>query len=207
MSPVAVDIPIHRDHARPAVRVVDDGRGTFGMVLFITTEATLFLMLFVAYYYTHTSGRWEHEQPPKLHYAIVMLIVLLTSSGVLHWGEKKVKQARRAAGRFALLGTILLGLGFLVLTFFEFRETLQHVTPTTDAYGSTFFTLVSLHAAHVVVGLSMLIWVLILPQWEPTRETPHRPYHNAAMYWHFVDTVWVFLVALLYIVPNIYNAV
>jgi cytochrome c oxidase subunit III len=207
MTPVVVEIPIHKQHARPPVSVVDDGRGTFGMALFIATEATLFVMLFFAYYYTHTGDRWAHEQPPKLHYSIPMLIVLVSSSGVLHWGEKQVKKGRYAAGRIALMGTILMGLGFLTFTYFEYRETLEHLTPTTDAYGSAFFTLISLHAAHVVIGLLMLTWVLTLPRWQPARETPHRPYSNVAMYWHFVDTVWVFLVGLLYIVPNIYNAV
>jgi heme/copper-type cytochrome/quinol oxidase subunit 3 len=43
-------------------------------------------------------------------------------------------------------------------------------------------------------------------RWEPAQHPPHRPYHNAAMYWHFVDIVWVFIVAILYVAPNIYVA-
>ena len=49
----------------------------------------------------------------------------------------------------------------------------------------------------------MLIFVLIFPKYEPRQWTPHRPYHNAAMYWHFVDIVWIFVVALLFVAPNV----
>jgi heme/copper-type cytochrome/quinol oxidase subunit 3 len=51
----------------------------------------------------------------------------------------------------------------------------------------------------------MLLWVLIVPRWEPALYTPHRPYHNVAIYWHFVDTMWFFIVMLLYVAPNLYN--
>jgi cytochrome c oxidase subunit 3/cytochrome c oxidase subunit I+III len=106
----------------------------------------------------------------------------------------------------ALLGTIFLGLVFLVLTYFEYSEHLLHLTPRTNAYGAIFYTITSLHAAHLTLGLLMLIWVALLPRWEPAIRTPYRPYHNVALYWHFVDTVWLFVVALLYVAPNIYNS-
>ncbi len=207
MSPVSVDFPVHEQHAPPLVKRMDDGRGTWGMALFITTEAMLFILLFFAYYFTKKgTDRWHLTEPPKLHYSIPMLAILLTSSAVLHWGEKNVKQRNFSAGRIGVIGTMVLGLGFLTLTAFEYMEGFQHVTPRTDAYGSTFYTIVSLHAAHVILGLLMLTWLLIVPRWEPARYTPHRPYHNVSMYWHFVDTVWVFIVLLLYIIPNIWNA-
>jgi heme/copper-type cytochrome/quinol oxidase subunit 3 len=49
----------------------------------------------------------------------------------------------------------------------------------------------------------MLIFVLILPKLEPRQFPPYRPYHNATLYWHFVDLVWVFLVTFLYVAPNV----
>ena len=208
MSPVPVEIPAHEQHAPPPVQSFDDRRGTYGMLLFIITEAMLFVMLFFAYYYTKKGNdRWHVTDPPKLHYVLPMLGVLLTSSGVIYWGEQQIKKRKYNAARLALVGTIVLGLGFLGLTYFDYAEHLQHVTPRTDAYGSTFYTLISLHGAHVVFGLLMLTWLLlIVPRWEPALYTPHRPYHNVAMYWHFVDIVWVFIVLLLYVIPNIWNA-
>jgi heme/copper-type cytochrome/quinol oxidase subunit 3 len=71
------------------VRLVDDKRGTFGMALFIATEACLFIMMFFAYFYIGHGHpvRWFYEEPPKLHYSLPMLAILLSSSAVLYWGE------------------------------------------------------------------------------------------------------------------------
>jgi heme/copper-type cytochrome/quinol oxidase subunit 3 len=176
------------------------------MALFVATEASIFLVMFVAYYYTDkVSAQWRAEIPPKLHYSLPMLAVLLSSSAVLYWGEQQVKKLRYGAARAALIITILLGVLFVVLTYFEDIEHLQTLTPRTDSYGSLFYTITSLHGAHVVFGLCMLIWLLIMHRWEPALYTPHRPYHNVAIYWHFVDTVWIFIVLLLYVAPNLYN--
>ena len=206
MTPVFVDKPSPTTKALPPVRRVDDRRGTRGMGFFVVTEACLFLAMFFAYYYTDkTNAQWRTDIPPKLHYALPMLAVLLISSAILYWGEQQVKKLRYGAARLALVGTILLGTGFLVLTYFEDMEHLQHLTPRTDAYGSLFYAITGLHGAHVVFGLFMLLWVLIVPRWEPALYTPHRPYRNVAIYWHFVDTMWFLIVMLLYVAPNLYN--
>lgn len=195
------------DHEGPPVPLVDQHRGTWGIKLFILTEAMLFIMLFTAYFFIEKGGeRWKVEEPPKLHYSLPMLAVLLISSGVLYWGEKQVEKERYGLGRLALIGTIALGLLFLLLTYFEDVEHLKTLTPRTDAYGSIFYTIVSLHGLHVVTGLLMLTWLLLLGRWEPTQRSPHRPYHNVGLYWHFVDTVWVFVVAILYVAPHVYKA-
>jgi len=192
------------EHAPPVVAVLEDRRGTFGMSLFILTEAWLFIMLFCAYFYlAQGTWRWLAKSPPKLSFAIPMLAILLTSSGVLRWGEKQLKAGQRGAARRAIGGTIFLGCVFLVLQSFEYMEHLKELTPRTDAYGSIFYTITTFHGAHVIVGLLMLIYVLMLPRLEPAPNLPHRPMHNAAMYWHFVDLVWVFIVALMYVAPNI----
>jgi heme/copper-type cytochrome/quinol oxidase subunit 3 len=206
MTPVFTEKHSPATNAPPPVRRVDNLRGTWGMALFIATETALFLAMFFSYYYTDKkSASWREEIPPKLHYSIPMLAVLLTSSAVLYWGEKQVKKERYVAGRLALVGTIILGLGFLSMTYLEDMEHLQHLTPRSDSYGSIFYAIISLHGAHVMFGVLMMLWVLLLPRYKPALYTPHRPYHNVAMYWHFVDTVWVFIVSLLYIAPNVYN--
>lgn len=184
--------------------VIDDRRGTWGMLLFIATEATLFLILFFSYYYlAHVSrGPWPPE-PPKLMLALIMLGVLLISSGVLHWGELAEKAGRKAAAKLAIAATVILGLGFLTLQVFEYREHLKTLKPTTDAYGSIFYTITSFHAAHLILGLLMLCYVFVLPEIGPNRKPPHRALHNAGLYWHFVDLIWLIVVLLLYVVPNI----
>jgi heme/copper-type cytochrome/quinol oxidase subunit 3 len=102
------------------------------------------------------------------------------------------------------MGTLFLGAVFLLLTYLEYSEHLRTLTPTSNAYGSVFYTIVTIHGMHVVLGMLMLTWVFLLPRWEPALRTPHRPYHNVGMYWHFVDTVWVLIVLILYVIPNIH---
>lgn len=207
MSPVILEPERDTGHRPPPVLQVDEGRGTFGMALFIATEAMLFVVLFFTYFYLETGHhRWSVEDPPKLHYSLLMLAVLLISSVILHWGENQVKSERFSSGRTALIGTIVLGFVFLLLSYFEYSEHLEHLTPWSNSYGSIFYMITSLHVLHLTLGLLMLFWVLFLPRWGPAQHTPYRPYHNASMYWHFVDTVWVFIIAILYVAPNVYVA-
>jgi heme/copper-type cytochrome/quinol oxidase subunit 3 len=183
-------------------RVVTD-RGTWAMGMFILTEATLFITLFFAYYYLgHSQPVWP-PNPPKYALALVMLAVLLTSSVVLHAGERAERRGSPAAARAFTGITVLLGLVFIGVQVLEYRTHLLELKPSSGVYGSIFYTITSFHAAHVLLGLAMLIYVLALPEIGHGRKPPHRPLHNASLYWHFVDVVWVFIVSLLYIVPNV----
>jgi heme/copper-type cytochrome/quinol oxidase subunit 3 len=73
----------------------------------------------------------------------------------------------------------------------------------TNVYGSIFYTITTFHVAHLILGLSMLVFALILPRLEPVDRPPHRPFHNAALYWHFVDFVWLWIMIFLYFAPNL----
>jgi len=183
---------------------LDDNRGTWGMLVTIATEATLFVCLFGAYFWLESNkNRWAIDEPPKLHYALIMLVVLMCSSIVLHLGELQLKKQNDLAARIFLGLTILMGLGFLTLQSFEYREHWHTLTPYSDAYGSIFYTITSFHAAHVIVGLLILIYTLLLPRYSPALRSPYRPYHVASLYWHFVDIVWIVIVGLLYVMPNV----
>jgi cytochrome c oxidase subunit III len=194
MSTVAAAIP-------RTPLTLDDRRGSMGMTLFILSEAFLFLALFFAYYYLSAQvPRWPPE-PPKLHYALPMLGILLLSSAVLHWGERRAKAGGVATAKLAVIATLALGIVFIVLQVLEYAEHLHTLTPRSNAYGSIFYTITSVHGAHLVIGLLMLVYLLALPL-EPVSRPPHRPMHNISLYWHFVDLVWVFIVALLYVAPH-----
>jgi cytochrome c oxidase subunit 3/cytochrome c oxidase subunit I+III len=131
-----------------------------------------------------------------------MLAVLLTSSVVLHVGELAAKKGRGGAARAAVLLTVLLGAVFLAIQAQEYAEKLTRLRPSTNAYGSIFYAMTGIHGLHVALGLLMLIYVLLLPELDSPRP-PHRALHNAALYWHFVDAVWVLLVAVLYVLPHV----
>lgn len=182
---------------------VDQKRGVWGMWTVIATEAMLFVCMFGAYYYLgNNKDRWTMEMPPSLKYPFFLLAILLLSSVVLHWGEKQVKAKRFGAGRMALWLTVLLGVIFLVLQGFEYLDHWKNLAPYSDSYGSIFYAITTLHAAHVIVGLLLLAYIGVLPRYGFTRRTPHAPYHPVSMYWHFVDVVWVFIVLLLYVIPH-----
>jgi heme/copper-type cytochrome/quinol oxidase subunit 3 len=185
----------------PRPLALDDRRGSMGMMLFILSESFLFLALFFSYYYL---GADEPQWPPELptlHFALPMLGILVASSVVLYWGEERVKAGRVTAAKLAIAVTLALGVIFLVLQYFEYSEHLRTLTPRSNAYGSIFYTITSFHAAHLVLGLLILAYVLALPL-EPVSKPPHRPMHNASLYWHFVDLVWVLIVSLLYVFPH-----
>lgn len=199
----AIYVPAHRNDPKP-VWAVDQRRGSYAMYTVIATEVSLFVCLFASYYYLgNNKDRWSIDQPPKLHFALIMLVVLLSSSGVLEWGKRQVEAARYGAARIAIALTILIGLGFLTLQYFEYSEHWKTLTPYSDSYGSIFYTITSFHAAHVVVGILLMTYVAILPRYGPSVAPPYRPYQTVTLYWHFVDLVWIFIVTLLYVIPNI----
>jgi heme/copper-type cytochrome/quinol oxidase subunit 3 len=182
---------------------IDRTRGTQGMFWFIVTEAMLFLMLFFSYFYLrHFASQWQAAEPPKLGPALSMLAILLGSSGILYWGERAVARGHEATGRLAIVLTIGLGLAFLAMQVSEYRERLLISRPTDDAYGSMFYVITGTHGAHVLLGLLMLSYVLILPRIGANDRPPHHPMKNVALYWHFVDVVWIVIVAILYLLPR-----
>jgi cytochrome c oxidase subunit III len=193
--------------APPQVRLaglpLDQRRGIDAMWAVIATEGMLFACMFAAYYYLGSNkDRWSMEMPPKFYLALILAAVLISSSFVLHWGERQVKAARFGAARMAVWITILMGLIFLGIQGYEYYDHWAELAPYSDSYGSSFYAITSLHAAHVIAGLGLLGFLGVLPRYGETRRTPHRPYTVVSMYWHFVDVVWIVIVILLYLVPQ-----
>ena len=182
----------------------DEKRGTQAMAWLIVTEALLFVSLFFAYFLlAHDNARWPMDAPPKLALALSMLGVLLASSAFVEVARHFGKRARNGMARLAIGAAVILGIVFLGLQTLEYRARLKEVLPTSDAYGSIFYTITSIHGLHVMVGVLMLAYVACLPRPGPGSDRPpHRPLHAAALYWHFVDAVWIFIVFLLYLLPH-----
>ncbi len=178
-------------------------RGVYAIYMVIVTEGTLFVCLFCSYYFLGADKyRWAIDSPPKMIKAFIMLAILVSSSLVIMWGEHLVKQKRYRMARAAVVTTILMGLVFLAVQASEYMEHWKTLTPFTDSYGSIFYTLTTFHGAHVIMGLLMLGYLSILPDYGPTPLPPHRPYRVVALYWHFVDIIWLFVVLLLYVIPH-----
>lgn len=191
----------------PAIRPRERGRGLWGMWLFIGTEAMLFALLFFAYFYLASSkSQWPLEDDPSFRYALVLLAILLGSSFVAAWGEKGIREYGNKGRLNAGLGlTLLLGAGFLVVQYFEYAERLKHLRPTDNAYGSMFYTITTLHMAHVIMGVLMLSFVFARGLAGHFTQDRHLAVKNSVLYWHFVDVVWIFVVSILYISPHFYG--
>jgi heme/copper-type cytochrome/quinol oxidase subunit 3 len=182
---------------------IDQSRGITAVWFLIATETTLFACMFGAYYYLGANtNRWAVEKAPNLAYPLVLLVILLASSVVIHWGEGQVEREQYGRARAAAWTTVAMGLVFLYLQTQEYITDWKQVTPDTDSYGSILYTLTSLHAAHVIVGVLLLMYLGVLPQYGKARQSPHQPYQVISRYWHFVDAMWVLIVTLLFVIPQ-----
>jgi cytochrome c oxidase subunit 3/cytochrome o ubiquinol oxidase subunit 3 len=177
-------------------------RGTVAMSCLITAESTIFTIFVVAYLYY--LGRDVHGPTPKdvLEVPIFYTVCLLSSSLSIFLAERAIEHAKMAAFRLWWAVTILLGAIFLFGTGVEWRKLIykDHLTISTNLFGTTYYSLVGLHASHVIVGLIMMLCVLGFSLAGAVR--PHHAYRvkTLALYWHFVDAVWVVVFTVVYVV-------
>jgi cytochrome c oxidase subunit III len=182
--------------------------GWWGMVWLIATEATLFALLIASYFYLRFrfGPPWPPDgiENPKLGLPLLMTVVLWSSSPCVHLAERGIRAGSQRRLRLGLAAGWVLGATFLVLTFaVEWPTTLKEFGPTTNAYGSMFFTITGFHAAHVVVGLLMSAWVQVWAARGLYDRERHLSVENFAMYWQFVDAVWAFVLLAVYISPRL----
>ncbi len=173
--------------------------GQWAMSLTIATEAALFAGLFFTWFYLkHHSAIWPVHTPPELLMPGINTVILLASSAVLHWGHRGGAQPRRGV----ITLTMLLGLVFLALQVREYGR--LSFLPTTDAYGSSFYTITGIHGAHVLVGLLLLGYLVLTTGRTPRRAvTDRRWLSNVSLYWHFVDVIWLLVFGVLYVLPHL----
>jgi heme/copper-type cytochrome/quinol oxidase subunit 3 len=197
------------DEVLPTVGNGTTNLGWWGMVLFIAVEATLFALLLASYFYLRfRSGPvWPPDgiENPKLTLVLIMSAVLWSSSIPIHLAHGAIRRDQQHKMQVCLALGFLLGAAFLVLQcVVEYPEILRHeFTPRTNAYGSMFFTITGLHGGHVAVGLLMNAWVQVRARQGAFDQHRHVSVQNFVMYWHFVDVVWVFVLATLYLSPQL----
>ena len=177
-------------------------RGVVAMASLITAEASIFTIFVVAYLYY--LGRDTGGPTPKeiLEIPYFGTVCLLSSSGFIMLAEHAIERGRIAAFRLWWMVTILLGAIFLVDTGTEWYKLIvhDHLTIHTNLFGTTFYSLVGLHASHVVVGLLMMLVVMLFALTGHVRAEHAERVKVLALYWHFVDTVWVVVFTVVYVV-------
>ena len=175
--------------------------GWYGMVFFIASEAVFFANLIASYLYlrVRAGNNW-----PQVHVdqtlAVVNTLILVTSSVTLHFGMLSINRGNRAGLRRWLLPTILLGMAFISIQLYEYHA--NGFGPSTNIFGSDFYTLTGFHGAHVTVGILFLIVCYFRALRGDFSRDNHFTLTAAEMYWHFVDVVWIILVSLLYFVVH-----
>lgn len=183
---------------------IDQARGAGAMAWLIASEAMVFVGLFFSYFYLgHLQSRWPTDSPPHIALASAMMGVLLVSCFVLWLGGRDLESGGSPASRGALLVTATLGCVFLILSAYDYNSHVRDLPPTTDSYSSIFYVIDGVHAAHLMLGVLMLFYALVLPQIGPTEKPPHTPYRNVAMYWYFVTVAYAAVYCILYLVPTL----
>jgi len=177
-------------------------RGRAGMVCLIITEAAFFAIFVVAYLYYVGKSTSGPMPAAVLHLPILATILLLSSSWTIVLAMRALRA--NATGRFARWWflTFLLGASFLALTAREWARLIgtDGLTIATNLFGTTFYTLVGLHALHVTLGLTLIALVLALTLRGHVDVRHAERTEILSWYWHFVDGVWVIVFLTVYVV-------
>lgn len=177
-------------------------RGTVGIVFLIVTESVLFSMFVIAYLIYLNKSLVGPYPKDVLELPILASICLLSSSGTIVFAEHALKHNRLGPFKLWWAVTILLGAYFLWATAVEWRKLIveDHLTISTNLFGTTFYSLVGLHASHVIVGLIFLSIVFVVTLLGFPIQKQLRRVLFLSWYWHFVDAVWVIVFTVVYII-------
>jgi cytochrome c oxidase subunit 3 len=197
----------------------------YGMLLFIASEVMFFVAWFWAFFDASlfpddpmqasrtavTGGQWPpvhiHVFDPW-HLPLINTLILLTSGTTVTWAHHALLKNDRQGLKWGLAATIALGLLFTAVQAYEythahfaFSRELQGVPEDQQGniYGSTFFMATGFHGFHVIVGTIFLIVCLLRALSGHFKPEGHFGFEAAAWYWHFVDVVWLFLFACIYV--------
>lgn len=187
-----------------------------GMWLFLLTEILLFGGVFVAY---TVFRNWHHEMFINAHKQLdVMLggintVVLIVSSLTVALAIRDMQLGKRSRCIINLALTIALAFVFLVIKYFEYSHkihlgqlpgkfyTFTGIEGTNPhVFFSIYFLLTGIHAFHILVGISLLTWILIRVKKGSFSPEYYAPIEIVGLYWHLVDLIWIFLFPLLYLI-------
>jgi cytochrome c oxidase subunit III len=177
-------------------------RGKVGMAGLIIAESAIFTIFVIAYLYY--VGRSSTGPTPKavLETPVFYTICLLSSSITIHLAVKFLERGKSGLFLASWFFTILLGGLFLFGTAREWHRLIyEHgLTISTNLFGTTYYSLVGLHATHVTAGLAMLAIVLVFGLSGRVGRDQSARIDVLAMYWHFVDAVWVVVFIVVYVI-------
>jgi cytochrome c oxidase subunit 3 len=193
-----------------------EGALRLGMWLFLGTEVLLFAGLFLGYtvyrYFFHEAFH-EASRHLSLTLGTINTIVLITSSLSVALGYYAIKQGRQKLCAGMLIFTILCAVAFLGIKSVEYAEKFREgalpgkwyhfheiTAPGANLYYTVYFLATGLHAFHVIVGASVLAFILVRVLKGHYGPKNYVAVELGGLYWHLVDLVWIFLFPLLYLI-------
>ena len=179
----------------------------WGMLLLVCTEATLFAVLLTSYFYLRakTTGAWPPDgiEDPKLLEPVIMTLLLVSSDIPMIIADRRIRRGDRTGLEIGAAITLVMGTGFLVLQYLEYTKDIKKFHPQTDAYGSLFYTINTIHAFHVLAGLFLIGWVFLRAREHDITRRNSIAVQVTSLYWHFVHVAWLVIFFCLYISPHI----
>ena len=177
-------------------------KGTVGMASLIIAESAIFTIFVVAYIFY--IGKSPSGPAPKdvLELPIFSTVCLLSSSLTIHLAVRALRNAKVAAFTLWWFVTFALGAIFLAETGREWHHLIydQGLTVSTNLFGTTYYSLVGLHAFHVTAGLTLIALGLILSLFGKVKPEHSERAEVFSLYWHFVDAVWVIVFTVVYVI-------
>ena len=144
--------------------------------------------------------RVEHAKLDRVLGA-VNTVVLITSSLMVVLGVDAIKRGKARLLEACFGATILLAAVFLCVKYVEYTAKFHHgIYPRTNIFFSIYFMLTGLHGVHVLLGMGLLSYVIVLSRRGRLSANYFTPAEMSGLYWHFVDLVWIYLFPLLYLI-------
>ena len=196
MSASSVTIP------EAEIRWNPPARGPVGMYCLIAAESAIFTIFVVAYIFYIGKSLTGPQPKDVLEVPVFYTVCLLSSSLTIHFAVKFLRSGKVGFFLFWWFLTIALGGTFLVGTALEWRHLIyvDGLTIQTNLFGTTYYSLVGLHAFHVTVGLLALTAVLLFALLGDVKQQHSERVEVLSLYWHFVDAVWVVVFTVVYII-------
>jgi cytochrome c oxidase subunit 3/cytochrome o ubiquinol oxidase subunit 3 len=178
--------------------------GQWGMLSFLVSEVALFSTLIVTYVFYLGKDVVSPTPAEALSLRLVLCTTacLLSSSATIHLAEKTLGRGNQRRFLTWWTATITLGVVFLGGTAFEWHDLMDrhHLTIGRNLFGTTYYTLVGLHAVHVTAGVIVMLIVLGLAIRRQVTTANRAGVEMVSWYWHFVDGVWLVVFAVVYLV-------
>jgi cytochrome c oxidase subunit 3/cytochrome o ubiquinol oxidase subunit 3 len=176
-------------------------RARVGMFSLIAAESAIFVIFVVAYLF-YAGKSLSGPTPSVLRVPIFFTVCLLSSSLTIHFAVSSLRKGRRGPFAAWWILTIVLGALFLAGTAFEWRHLIRDegLTIDTNLFGTTYYSLVGLHAFHVTAGLLLLGVVALFALLRRVLQEHAERVDVLSLYWHFVDAVWVVVFTVVYLI-------